>query len=104
VIKVTIMYPNTPGALFDLDYYCNKHIPMVQKRLGELCKHCTVEKGLSGIIPGSLAAYIVISDFLFDSIDSFQSAFSPHGAEIMGDFIHYTNLVPLIQISEVMVG
>jgi uncharacterized protein (TIGR02118 family) len=97
------MYPNTPGARFDLGYYCDQHTPMVRRRLGEHCKHYTVEKGLEGISPGSGAAYVVISHFFFDSLESFRSAFSPHSAEIMGDFAHYTNVVPLIQISEVIV-
>jgi uncharacterized protein (TIGR02118 family) len=98
------MYPNNPGALFDFDYYCDQHLPMVVRRLGGHCRHHSVEKGLAGIVPGSDAAYIAISQFLFDSVETFQSAFSPHSAEIMGDFAHYTNMVPLIQISEVVVG
>jgi uncharacterized protein (TIGR02118 family) len=62
-----------------------------------------VEKGLQGITAGAAATYVVISHFCFDSIESFRSAFSPHSAEIMGDFVHFTNGIPLIQISEVIV-
>ncbi len=30
MIKVTVLYPNEEGKKFDLDYYLNKHLPMVQ--------------------------------------------------------------------------
>src|SRR5690349_22823221 len=29
MIKVTILYPNSDGKKFNMDYYSNKHMPMV---------------------------------------------------------------------------
>ena len=40
---------------------------------------------------------------LFESVESFQSGFNPHAAEILGDVPNYTNTQPVIQISEVVV-
>ncbi len=37
----------------------------------------------------------------FDSVEEFQTAFTPHAAEIMADIPNYTNIQPVIQISEV---
>ena len=34
MIKVTVMYPNTPGARFDHLYYRDVHMPLVQKLMG----------------------------------------------------------------------
>jgi len=48
MIKVSVFYPNTEGKKFDMAYYCNKHIPMVQQKLGAACKRVNVEQGLSG--------------------------------------------------------
>ena len=45
MIKVSVMYPNTPGARFDHAYYKDKHMPLVKARLGEACKFYTVDKG-----------------------------------------------------------
>ena len=45
MIKVSVMYPNTPGARFDHEYYRDKHMPLVKARLGDTCKYYTVEKG-----------------------------------------------------------
>ena len=39
-----------------------------------------------------------------DSLDAFQSGMAKHGKEIMGDIKNYTDIAPVIQISEVVVG
>jgi hypothetical protein len=43
MIKVSVMYANEPGARFDHDYYKDKHMPMIQARLGEHCKYYTIQ-------------------------------------------------------------
>ena len=35
MIKVSVMYPNTPGARFDHAYYQDKHMPMLAASMGE---------------------------------------------------------------------
>jgi uncharacterized protein (TIGR02118 family) len=51
MIKVSVMYPNTPGARFDHEYYRDKHMPLVKDRMGGSCKYYTVDKGLAGGTP-----------------------------------------------------
>jgi hypothetical protein len=41
MIKVSVMYANTPGARFD-------HTYLIKARLGNACKHYSVDKGLAG--------------------------------------------------------
>jgi len=48
MIKVSVMYPNTPGARFDHEYYRDRHMPLVKELMGDSCKHYTVDKGLAG--------------------------------------------------------
>lgn len=38
------------------------------------------------------------------SIEAFQQGFGPHAAEILADIAHYTDLQPVLQISDVVVG
>ena len=57
MIKVSVMYPNTPGARFDHEYYRDKHMPLVKARMGDACKSYTVDKGLAGGAPGAPATY-----------------------------------------------
>lgn len=104
MIKVSVMYPNKPGARFDHTYYRDKHMPLVSGRMGATCKFYTVDKGLAGGAPGEPAAYIAMCHIYCDSVESFQSGFGPHVKEIMGDIPNYTDLTPVVQISEVVVG
>lgn len=104
MIKVSVMYPNTPGAKFNHDYYRDKHMPMVKAKLGNACKFYTVDKGLAGGAPGAPAIYVAMCHLYCESVQAFQGAFGPHAKEIMGDVPNYTDIAPVMQISEVVVG
>jgi uncharacterized protein (TIGR02118 family) len=104
MIKVSVMYPNTPGARFDHDYYRDKHMPLVKARMGELCKRYTIDKGLAGRAPGTPATYVAMCHIYCESVQSYEAGFGPHAAEIRADLVNYTDLTPVLQISEVVVG
>ncbi|MDF2181624.1 EthD family reductase [Neptuniibacter sp. CAU 1671] len=101
MIKVSVLYANEAGKPFDMDYYCNNHMPMVQDRLGPTLKGSAVEGGIAGGEPGSAAPYIAMGHLYFESVEDFQNSFGPHAEEIMGDIPNYTDIQPSIQISEV---
>jgi uncharacterized protein (TIGR02118 family) len=101
VIKVSVLYPNTAGCKFDMRYYLDKHMPMVQQKLGAACKRMAVEEGIAGGAPGAPATYVAMGHLYFDSTDAFQAAFAPHAQAILADIPNYTNTQPTIQISEV---
>ena len=101
MIKVSVLYPNEEGKKFDMDYYCNSHIPMVQEKLGAALKGGAVDQGLGGVDPGSPATYVAMTHLLFDSVEAFQGAFGPHAEAIMADIPNYTDIQPTIQVSEV---
>jgi uncharacterized protein (TIGR02118 family) len=101
MVKVYVIYPNNSDGNFDMDYYLSKHMPMVRDRMGAALEGMTVDDGLSGALPGTQAAFRVIAALTFDSVAAFEKAFVPHAAEIQGDIPKYTNIVPVIQISEV---
>ena len=103
MIRVTVMYPRTEGAGFDMDYYVNKHMPMVRDRCGAAVKGMTIEEGMAGMQPGDPPTYVCIGTLTFDSVEAFQGAFGPHVAEIMGDIPNYTTIAPVIQISDIKV-
>ena len=101
MIKVSVFYANEEGKKFDMDYYLNTHLPLVQEKCGAALKGGAVEQGLSGGDPGSPAIYVAMGHLLFDSVEAFQGAFGPHAKEIMADVPNYTDIQPTIQISEV---
>ncbi|MBF0458996.1 MAG: EthD family reductase [Nitrospirae bacterium] len=103
MIEVSILYPNSEGSRFDLDYYCTKHMPMSIRLLGEALRGVTVEQGLSGGLPGSKAAYVAIARLRFDSTEAFYAAFVPHAEVLQGDIQNYTDVEPVIQISDIKI-
>ncbi len=101
MIKVSVLYPKTDSSSFDMDYYCNSHMPMVQEKLGTALKNVAVEGGLGGGAPDSPPPYAAMGHLYFDSVEDFQSAFGPHAEAIMADIPNYTNVEPVIQVSDV---
>ena len=101
-IKVSVVYPNSEGKKFNMDYYCNTHVPMVASLLGNALKGATVEQGIGGGAPGSSAPYAGMGNMYFESIEEFQNSFGPNAEKIMGDLPNFTNIEPVIQVSKVM--
>ncbi len=101
MIKISVLYPHSPSAAFDMAYYLEKHMPMVREKLGPACKGMAVEQGLAGGSPDAPPTYIAMGHLLFDSAQAFQTAFAPHASSIMGDIPNYTTIQPIIQVSEV---
>lgn len=101
MVKVSVFYPNRKGVRFDIEYYCNRHMPLVRRLVGAALKGVNVEHGICGDEPGSPPAYVALGHLLFDSVEAFQAGFGPHVQEIMADIPNYTDVQPAIQISEV---
>lgn len=101
MIRVGVLYAYGDNKKFDMQYYCNTHIPLVKEKLGAACRRIDVDQGVGGAEPGSKPAFIAMAHLLFDSVDAFQKAFAPHADAILGDIPNYTDVQPIIQISEV---
>ncbi len=103
MIRVSVLYPNGEDVKFDMDYYLNTHIPMAGELVGDALKGANIDQGLANGIPGEPIAYVVMTHLTFESVESFQEAFSPHAEKIMADLPNFTNSKPIIQISEAKV-
>lgn len=103
MIKVSILYPRTPGARFDFDYYLSTHMPRSIELLSNYpgFRSVSVEQGLSGPEPDSPPAHVAACYYTFDSIDSFLAAFLPHAEELQIDMKNYTDIAPQIQFNEI---
>ncbi|MBT9243000.1 MULTISPECIES: EthD family reductase [Vibrio] len=100
MIKAYVLYPNKDDVIFDFDYYCNKHVPMIGELLGEAVKGATVDAGVASVVPGEAAPYVAISTISFESLESFQTAFGPNAEKIKTDVPNFTNTAPTIQLCE----
>ncbi len=103
MIKVSVMYPYAAGARFDHAYYRERHMPMMKKLLGAACLYYTIDKGIAGSAPGADPVYVAKCDFICPSIEAFLAARAPHAQEIQADIANYTDIQPVLQVSEVVV-
>ena len=106
MVRISILYPNTTGSRFDMDYYLRTHMPRSIELLSAApgFMGVSVEEGLSGGAPDAPPAYVAMCHFLFDSADAFLAAFMPNAAELQGDIPNYTDVTPTIQINEVRIS
>ena len=103
MIRIVVSYPNQPGARFDLDYYLNKHLPMVA---GKLAAHgmagWAADQGVAGPTPAAPAEFMIQAHILFESLEQFQAGMAAEGAAIMADIANYTDIQPHIQVNKVL--
>jgi uncharacterized protein (TIGR02118 family) len=100
MIKVTVLYPNGEGKTFDMDYYTKKHMPLMAKFFN--LKIYAIDKGIAGRGPNEPVPFLAIGYLYFDKLSDYENARALHAEEIKADFPKYTNITPLIQISEVI--
>jgi len=102
LIKVSVMYPFAEGKTFNMEYYETKHMPMVAGYLGSNLVKYTIEKGLASGIPNQPLPYMAIGTFYVKSLSDYQAAIGPNRDAIRADFVNYTNVAPVILVSEVV--
>jgi uncharacterized protein (TIGR02118 family) len=102
LIKVSVMYPFSEGKTFNMEYYETKHMPMVAGFLGANLVKYTIEKGVASGIPNQPLPYMAIGTFYVKSLSDYQAAIAPNRDAIRADFTNYTNVAPVILVSEVV--
>lgn len=103
MIKLSVMYPYSPEAHFDYDYYRDSHMPLLKERLGDVCLYYTIDKGFNGVAPGSNPAFIAMCHVYCESVEALMTGIGPYADELAADVANFTNVMPLQQISEVVV-
>ncbi|WP_128543074.1 EthD family reductase [Larkinella soli] len=102
LIKVSVMYPYAEGKTFNMEYYETRHMPMVAGFLGSNLVKYTIEKGLAGGLPNQPLPFMAIGTFYVKSLSDYQAAIGPNREAIRADFPNYTNVSPVILVSEVI--
>lgn len=104
MIRLTVLYPYTDGAHFDMPYYTGTHLKMVREMLKTSLKGISIDRGVSGGAPGTKPAYIVMTHMLFESFSSLRVVMVQHAPELMADIPNFTTIRPILQISEVVIS
>ena len=101
MLTVNVFYRRSDSIKFDMDYYFDTHLPLLQKRVGSALQDVVVQRGIAGGTPGSAPEFEVIVLLRFASMEAFQAAFVPHAPEIRADVKNFSNVEPIIQFSDV---
>lgn len=102
LIKITVMYPYAEGKTFNMEYYEAKHMPMVAGYLGTNLVKYTIEKGVASGAPNQPLPYMAIGAFYVKNLAEYNAAIAPNIGAIRADFANYTNVAPVILVSEVV--
>ena len=101
MFKVAILYPNGEDKTFDMDYYENKHMPMIAGFLGRNLKFYEIDKGIAGRTPSDKIPFLAIGYFYISDVAEYNKSIAQNRDAIVSDFKNYTNIQPVVQISEV---
>jgi len=94
MIKLSVSYPKGEGTTFAHKYYAATHSPLCNSTFTPA--KTEVEKGIDGPSVAGVTFY-------FDSMEAMQGALgSPQMADVMADIPNYTNIAPVMQVSEVV--
>lgn len=98
MIRIAVLYPHAEKKTFDAKYYSDTHFALVREKLVPLgLQGLEFDQGLQQAGPQPFAA---VGYLLFESLAAFQEAFAQVGAELMADIPNFTNIEPLVQVSE----
>jgi uncharacterized protein (TIGR02118 family) len=98
MIRIVVLYPQSGGNWFDMEYYKKNHIPLVKKLFGPLgMEKVELDTGLAGI--EGPPPYFAIAYLQFSTMDQFQKAMAEHGKTLTDDMVNYSKDA-IIQIGE----
>jgi len=106
MFNISSIYPKKEDYSFDFDYYLNKHMPISIEFLSKAkgFKGVSVERGIAIEEPKMETSYVAMCHYYFDTLENFMAAFMPHAEKLQGDIANYTNIEPIIQISQVEIS
>ena len=98
---ITVLYPNSEGVRFDFDYYKNRHATLIMRLYGKGIARYELRRGVAGP-DGGKPPYVATVNFWIGSQELFDAAQAKHTAELIADVPNFTNVMPAIQIDEVV--
>jgi len=75
---------------------------MLANLFGDSLKDLAIDKGIAGRTPDEPMPYLAIGYLYFDDLSAYENSFGPNAEKILGDIPNYTNIQPIVQISEVL--
>lgn len=92
---LTILYPNSEGVRWDVDYYRTHHMPLIMKLYGEQAiKRFELRKGATGQTGGP-PPYIGSVNIYINDQKAFDAAGAEHGKTLVADVPHFSSVMPI---------
>jgi uncharacterized protein (TIGR02118 family) len=89
------MYPK--GGKFNFDYYRTKHMDLAHTLLDPFgLVQSEVNKGVGD------SPYAAVGHLVFKTVEDMQKGLQAHDPELAADLVHFTDIRPQFQISEIL--
>jgi uncharacterized protein (TIGR02118 family) len=100
VFRITAVYPHTHGSRFDADYYCGRHAAFAREMLTPAgLRDLRITIGTAAL-DGGPPPFWSVSELVFEDRAAFDAAMAQHGAALFADLPNYTDVAPLMQVSD----
>jgi uncharacterized protein (TIGR02118 family) len=98
---ITVLYPNKPGVTFNFDYYRDHHATLIERLYGEGIAKIELRRGVA-TQDNSPLPFVAIINIWIGSQEVFDAAGAKHGATLVADVKNFTDIMPTIQIDEIV--
>jgi uncharacterized protein (TIGR02118 family) len=99
---LSLLYPDQPGARFDARIYLDRHVPKVRALWEPMgLTEIRLLRGV-GTPDGGPAPYRVLALLTFTSAAALRRALDAHAAELFAGIAAYTDIRPVVQVSETL--
>ena len=103
MLRLSVMYPATPGSRFDWDYYLGPHLELSRRLLsGRGLVRTEIDRGIGGFPPGAPPPYHAVGHLFFRTMADLESALAATAADFIADEGNYTDVRSIVQLSEVI--
>jgi uncharacterized protein (TIGR02118 family) len=92
---LTILYPNSEGVRWDVEYYRTHHMPLIMRLYGsKAIKRFELRKGATGH-SGGAPAYIGSINIYINDQKAFDAAGAEHGKTLVADVPNFSSVMPM---------
>src|SRR5215467_1946651 len=103
MIRLSVMYPATPGSRFDWNYYLGPHLELSRRLLSSRgLVRTEIDRGIGSFPPGAPPPYHAVGHLFFSTIADMQNALAHTAADFIADERNYTDTPSVVQINEVV--
>jgi uncharacterized protein (TIGR02118 family) len=103
MIRLSVLYPATPGSRFNWEYYLGPHLELSRRLLNPRgLVRTEIDRGIGSLPPGAPPPYHAIGHLFFRTMAEMESALAATAAEFIADEHNYTDGASVVQISEVV--